>query len=90
MSQFWQYWGALRDFGGFEAGLVAQPVFWWGIKKLPKPLLELVGDPADVCHVVIGIGVNVNMIVASGVDQAWTSVRLETGCTINPVADYCS
>ena len=46
-------------------------------------MLELVGDPADVCHVVLGIGINVNMRVASEVDQAWTSVYLESGVAIN-------
>lgn len=48
-------------------------------RKIAGILLELVGDPADVCHVVLGIGVNVNMQTNSEVDQAWTSVRLETG-----------
>ena len=75
--------GALRDCGDFEAGLKWPNDILVGNKKIAGILLELVGDPADVCHVVIGIGVNVNMIVASDVDQAWTSVRLETGCTIN-------
>ena len=75
--------GALRVFGDFEAGLKWPNDILVGNKKIAGILLELVGDPADVCHVVIGIGVNVNMIVASGVDQAWTSVRLETGCAIN-------
>ena len=75
--------GALRDFGGFEAGLKWPNDILVGDKKIAGILLELVGDPADVCHVVIGIGVNVNMIVASDVDQAWTSARLETGCAIN-------
>ena len=75
--------GALRDFGDFEAGLKWPNDILVGNKKIAGILLELVGDPADVCHVVIGIGVNVNMIVASDVDQAWTSVRLETGRDIN-------
>jgi BirA family biotin operon repressor/biotin-[acetyl-CoA-carboxylase] ligase len=45
-------------------------------RKISGILLELAGDPADVCHVVIGIGINVNMAEAPGaVDQPWTSVR---------------
>ena len=48
-------------------------------RKIAGILLELVGDPADVCHVVLGIGVNVNMQANSEVDQAWTSIRLESG-----------
>lgn len=47
-------------------------------RKVAGILLELVGDPADVCHVVLGIGINVNMQSAD-IDQAWTSVHLETG-----------
>lgn len=50
-----------------------------GQKKIAGILLELVGDPADICHVVLGIGINVNMQKASEVDQQWTSVQLETG-----------
>ncbi|MCU1726430.1 bifunctional biotin--[acetyl-CoA-carboxylase] ligase/biotin operon repressor BirA [Pseudomonas sp. 7P_10.2_Bac1] len=73
----------LRDFGGRSAGLKWPNDVLVGNKKIAGILLELLGDPADVCHVVVGIGINVNMIVASEVDQSWTSVRLESGCTIN-------
>jgi BirA family biotin operon repressor/biotin-[acetyl-CoA-carboxylase] ligase len=54
-------------------------------RKLAGILLELSGDPADVCHVVIGIGLNVNMLVAndSVIDQPWTSMRAELGCQLN-------
>ncbi|PWB29099.1 bifunctional biotin--[acetyl-CoA-carboxylase] synthetase/biotin operon repressor [Pseudomonas sp. SDI] len=48
-------------------------------RKISGILLELVGDPADVCHVVLGIGINVNMQSCEEVDQAWTSIRLQTG-----------
>ena len=48
-------------------------------KRSPEYLLELVGDPADVCHVVLGVGINVNMQAADEVDQQWTSIRLEIG-----------
>ena len=38
-------------------------------------LLELVGDPADLCHVIIGIGVNLNMVgTQQNIDQEWTSL----------------
>ncbi|SNT35867.1 BirA family transcriptional regulator, biotin operon repressor / biotin-[acetyl-CoA-carboxylase] ligase [Pseudomonas japonica] len=49
-----------------------------GNRKVAGILLELVGDPADVCHVVLGIGINVNMQEAD-IDQAWTSLTLECG-----------
>ncbi|WP_028695396.1 bifunctional biotin--[acetyl-CoA-carboxylase] ligase/biotin operon repressor BirA [Pseudomonas cremoricolorata] len=52
-------------------------------RKIAGILLELVGDPADVCHVVLGIGVNVNMQATDQVDQPWTSMRCETGATVD-------
>jgi len=48
-------------------------------RKIAGILLELTGDPADVCHVIIGIGINVNMIEAAGIDQLWTSVKEHAG-----------
>jgi BirA family biotin operon repressor/biotin-[acetyl-CoA-carboxylase] ligase len=70
---------ALRNFGVPGAGLKWPNDVLVGNKKIAGILLELVGDPADVCHVVLGIGVNVNMQVADEVDQQWTSIRLESG-----------
>lgn len=69
----------LRKLGVTGAGLKWPNDVLVGNKKIAGILLELVGDPADVCHVVLGIGVNVNMQVAEEVDQQWTSMRLETG-----------
>ena len=74
---------ALRDIGTSNAGLKWPNDVLVGSKKIAGILLELVGDPADVCHVVLGIGINVNMKATEEVDQAWTSVRLETGRSIN-------
>jgi BirA family biotin operon repressor/biotin-[acetyl-CoA-carboxylase] ligase len=70
---------ALRNFGVLGAGLKWPNDVLVGHKKIAGILLELVGDPADVCHVVLGIGINVNMQVADEVGQQWTSIRLETG-----------
>lgn len=52
-------------------------------RKITGILLELVGDPADVCHVVLGIGINVNMQSNDLVDQAWASMRTQTGKVID-------
>lgn len=78
----------LREFGVKEAGLKWPNDVLAGRRKLAGILLELMGDPADVCHVVIGVGINVNMQASSEVDQAWTSVRLESGklCDRNHLA----
>ncbi|MBV4486855.1 bifunctional biotin--[acetyl-CoA-carboxylase] ligase/biotin operon repressor BirA [Pseudomonas sp. SWRI153] len=70
---------ALRSSGVPSAGLKWPNDVLVGNKKIAGILLELVGDPADVCHVVLGIGINVNMQIAEEVDQQWTSIRLESG-----------
>ncbi|RIJ11320.1 bifunctional biotin--[acetyl-CoA-carboxylase] ligase/biotin operon repressor BirA [Pseudomonas sp. 91RF] len=69
----------LRALGVAGAGLKWPNDVLVGRKKIAGILLELVGDPADVCHVVLGIGINVNMQTADEVDQQWTSIRLESG-----------
>jgi BirA family biotin operon repressor/biotin-[acetyl-CoA-carboxylase] ligase len=73
---------------------VAGPAYAAGIRpndvlvadrKLAGILLEISGDPADVCHVVIGIGLNVNMLAAEhgAIGQPWTSMRAELGHLLN-------
>lgn len=42
--------------------------------KLGGILLEMTGDAAGLCQVVVGIGLNVNMPRAEGIDQAWTDL----------------
>lgn len=46
-------------------------------KKLAGILLEMVGDAAGSCQVVVGLGVNVKMPLESGqqIDQAWVDIR---------------
>lgn len=74
---------ALRELGVSAAGLKWPNDVLVGQKKIAGILLELVGDPADVCHVVLGIGINVNMRMTDEVDQQWTSMRLESGRTFD-------
>lgn len=50
-----------------------------GHKKIAGILLELSGDPADCGHLVIGVGLNVNMAVDAAIGQPWTSVAKELG-----------
>lgn len=69
----------LRGLGIAGAGLKWPNDVLVGEKKIAGILLELVGDPADVCHVVLGVGINVNMQEADEVDQQWTSMYLEAG-----------
>ncbi|NUT75635.1 bifunctional biotin--[acetyl-CoA-carboxylase] ligase/biotin operon repressor BirA [Pseudomonas sp. C1C7] len=68
---------SLRELGVPGVGLKWPNDVLVGQKKIAGILLELVGDPADVCHVVLGVGINVNMQMTDEVDQQWTSMRLE-------------
>lgn len=54
-------------------------------KKLGGILLEMVGDPAGYCSVVVGIGINVAMPAASGhsIDQAWTDLNSVSSSSIS-------
>lgn len=74
---------ALREAGVKGVGLKWPNDVLVGQKKIAGILLELVGDPADVCHVVLGIGINVNMQKTVEVDQQWTSAQLETGHAVD-------
>lgn len=76
--------GALRELGCAEAGLKWPNDILVGGRKVAGILLELAGDPADACQVVIGIGVNVNMLPGRvEIDQPWTSLREQTGQLID-------
>lgn len=53
-------------------------------RKVAGILLELIGDPVELCHVVIGVGINLNMLDSlGGIDQEWTSLCKETGSNID-------
>ena len=49
--------------------------------KLGGVLLEMVGDAAGACQVVIGVGLNVRMPkeAAQGIDQQWTDIEAMSG-----------
>ena len=48
----------------------------WEKKKLGGILLEVLGDPAGFCQVVVGVGLNLNMTAESGhsIDQPWADI----------------
>lgn len=70
---------ALAEHGLPGAGLKWPNDVLVGDHKIAGILLEVSGDPADRCHVIIGVGVNVNMRAAEGITQPWTSLSLELG-----------
>ncbi|AOE83234.1 bifunctional biotin--[acetyl-CoA-carboxylase] ligase/biotin operon repressor BirA [Pseudomonas sp. TCU-HL1] len=70
----------LRSFGLDAVGLKWPNDLLVNNQKIAGILLELVGDPADICHVVIGIGINVNMQQSvEQIEQPWTSMQRESG-----------
>ncbi|WP_028238767.1 bifunctional biotin--[acetyl-CoA-carboxylase] ligase/biotin operon repressor BirA [Stutzerimonas azotifigens] len=74
----------LRALGLEGAGLKWPNDLLVGEKKIAGILLELAGDPAGECEVVVGVGINVNMQEAHGlIDQPWTSLAQELGMTID-------
>ena len=71
---------ALREAGVIEVGVKWPNDVYASGRKIAGILLELTGDPMDVCNIAIGIGVNANMVASlDSINQPWTSVRLETG-----------
>ncbi|MBM7062702.1 bifunctional biotin--[acetyl-CoA-carboxylase] ligase/biotin operon repressor BirA [Pseudomonas sp. UL073] len=78
---------SLRELGVSSAGLKWPNDILVNGKKIAGILLELTGDPADVCHVVVGIGINANMRATDeAIDQPWTSVALELGALCDRTA----
>lgn len=58
----------------------------WGGGKLAGILLEMIGDAAGHCQVVIGIGINVSMAkgpATKEIDQSWTDVSTAAGCVVS-------
>jgi BirA family biotin operon repressor/biotin-[acetyl-CoA-carboxylase] ligase len=75
---------ALRACGVDAAGLKWPNDIVVRGRKIAGVLLELVGDLSDLCHVVVGVGVNVNMVkVDDEIGQPWTSVVIETGSALD-------
>ncbi|MBD2859312.1 bifunctional biotin--[acetyl-CoA-carboxylase] ligase/biotin operon repressor BirA [Spongiibacter sp. KMU-158] len=67
---------ALRGLGVSDLGLKWPNDILLGGKKLAGILLEMQGDPAGVCQVIIGIGVNLDMRFTdtSDIDQPWADL----------------
>lgn len=73
---------ALTAIGVRDVGLKWPNDVVWGGRKLAGILLEMVGDAAGRCQVVIGIGINVAMTgseQARQVDQPWVDVQTALG-----------
>ena len=72
---------ALKQCGLEDVKLKWPNDIYVGQKKLGGILLEMIGDPAGQCSVVVGIGINVCMPrqAAASIDQDWTDIQAELG-----------
>ena len=68
---------ALAKFGVADIQLKWPNDIYWQGKKLAGILLELVGDAAGECAVVVGLGLNVNLprSASDEIDQAWSDLQ---------------
>ncbi|UTW44843.1 bifunctional biotin--[acetyl-CoA-carboxylase] ligase/biotin operon repressor BirA [bacterium SCSIO 12696] len=76
---------ALATCGAVEAELKWPNDVLYKGHKVAGILLEMIGDPAGFCQVVVGIGVNINMPAnqVSGIDQPWTDLSKVCGKSIS-------
>jgi BirA family biotin operon repressor/biotin-[acetyl-CoA-carboxylase] ligase len=77
---------ALKAVGVAEVGMKWPNDVVWRGHKLAGILLEMIGDAAGHCQVVIGVGINVSMTRSIGVaaiDQPWTDVSTAVGARVS-------
>ncbi len=75
---------ALAEIGLAEVRLKWPNDLFWSGAKLGGVLLEMAGESAGPCHVVIGVGVNISMPddgSAASIDQPWADVSRAMGRT---------
>jgi len=75
---------ALASVGVKDVGLKWPNDVVWAGRKLAGILLEMTGDAAGRCQVIVGIGINVSMAgaaSATSIDQPWVDVQTAVGGT---------
>lgn len=67
---------ALTELGVSGAQLKWPNDVLWSGKKLGGILIEVVGDPSGVCHLVVGLGLNIKTekSMAQAIDQPWVAL----------------
>ncbi|WP_341806316.1 bifunctional biotin--[acetyl-CoA-carboxylase] ligase/biotin operon repressor BirA [Pseudomaricurvus alcaniphilus] len=68
---------ALQELGAEGVGLKWPNDLLWDGRKLAGILLEMTGDPAGMCQVVVGVGLNVSVstLASAEIDQPWAQLR---------------
>ena len=76
---------ALVELGIGNVGLKWPNDIYIGDKKLGGILLEMIGDPAGQCSVIVGVGINVAMPSKNTVDidQPWTDLNSESAMPVS-------
>jgi BirA family biotin operon repressor/biotin-[acetyl-CoA-carboxylase] ligase len=77
---------ALKRSGADQIGMKWPNDIVWQQRKLAGILLEMIGDAAGYCQVVIGIGINVSMAKSAElaeIDQPWTDVNTAAGVDVS-------
>jgi len=71
----------LRGFGAEDLQLKWPNDVYWHQRKLAGILIDVQGDPAGLCQVAIGIGINVNLQTAQAslIDQPWVDLATVMG-----------
>lgn len=80
---------AVRALGASDVGLKWPNDVLSRGRKLAGILLEMTGDPAGICQVVVGVGLNVRVApgAATAIDQPWTDMNeLLPGISRNDLA----
>ena len=74
---------ALVELGIGNVGLKWPNDIYIGDKKLGGILLEMIGDPAGQCSVIVGVGINVAMPSNVDIDQPWTDLNSESAMPVS-------
>ena len=76
---------AIKELYGLDVELKWPNDIYLSGKKLAGILIELEGQPAETCHCVIGIGINLDMpaLSAEQVDQPWSDLQTHINTSID-------
>jgi BirA family biotin operon repressor/biotin-[acetyl-CoA-carboxylase] ligase len=89
----------LRELGADSVGLKWPNDLWAGEAKLGGILIDISGTAEGPCEAIIGLGLNVDLGLADGIDQAWTDLtrlgldmdrNVLAAALINRLIEFCA